>query len=217
MRVTHFIAQHLLQSQGTDHGSCCLCAATAENMKLKKDVISSSFTDWGKIRYNTKHICPACADCLSNTALGGKALRSYSVIVTPEALKISTRVELAEAIMTSPATEHIIIVNYSMKKHAFFHAAINQPNSETAVVGTDKGRVDIERKQFAACWQRAKKLYMGGFSKADIELGNTQKYAKIEAYGAKEYYEDMRVLDIIRETETLRVLMHLLQKDMEEQ
>lgn len=82
MQVTELIGQHLTPKMGERAGQCCICGRNDEQGHSKKSIISSSFTDWRTLRYDTDVVCHYCAACLSNTAFSGKALRSYSVIAT---------------------------------------------------------------------------------------------------------------------------------------
>jgi CRISPR type IV-associated protein Csf1 len=216
MTVTELIGKHLDRTDGTHSCRCSICGIQDEKGHLKKSIISSSFMDWEKLKYDTDGLCRNCVACLSNTGFQGKALRSYSVICTDSELKKATRNELAEAILNPPAEPYIILVNYSMKKHAFFNARVNDPNSEYVCIGTDRSRIIFLRSFFREGWEPARRLYAGGFTKADIEAGTTAKYSKINEYGVEQFYRDMRSLEPLRETGTMQVLIHLLQKDQEE-
>lgn len=216
MKTSEFIAKHLAKTPGTDAGTCVICGSeTTEGTKRQK-IISSSFTDWAQLKHNGTVVCPNCAACVSNSGFAGKALRSYSVIVTDSGVTKATRKDIAEAIISPPAGPYILIVNYSMKKHAWFNASINDPTSELVQIGTDQCSVVLYRRLFKAAFRAGMDLYAGGFSKQDIDLGNTQKYSKIELYGVDKYYADMAELNALRETSAMQLLLWALHKDQEE-
>lgn len=216
MNVTSMIGKHLDLTEGTHSCRCSICGSQDVKGHLRKNIISSSFMDWDKLKYDTDGLCRNCVACLSNTGFQGKALRSYSVICTSTALKKATRNKIAEAILNPPTEPYLILVNYSMKKHAFFNAKVNNPDSDYVQIGTDRGSITFLRRFFRNGWEPAKRLYNGGFTKADIEAGTTAKYTKIEEYGVEQFYSDMRSLEALRETGTMQVLIHLLQKDQED-
>ncbi len=211
MKVTEMIGKHLQTIDGEIDGVCVFCGAGKGT--AKKKVISSSFMDWAHLRHDGNIVCPNCAACLSNTGFSGKALRSYSVICTDDNLEKAARADIVSALHQPPGKPYIILVNYSQKKHAFFYARINDPCNDAVVIGTDKGTVSFSRCVFIRAWTIAKRLYDGGFSKKDIELGNTQKYKTIEEYGVSQYYADMAGLSALRETNTMQLLLHLLYKE----
>jgi hypothetical protein len=216
MRTSEMIAKHLAKTPGEEAGVCAICGVeTTEGTKRQK-VISSSFTDWAQLRFPGKVICPNCAACLGKTAFDGKALRSYSVMVTESGLSKASRKEIVDAILNPPQSPYMLIVNYSQKKHAWFSAKINDPISDVVLIGTDQGEVVVHRWLFRSAFMAGMDLYAGGFSKADIELGNTVKYNKIEQYGVDKYYTDMAALDMLRNTKTMQLLIWALYKDQEE-
>lgn len=214
--VSYFIAKHLAKEPGSVSGTCVLCGTQTETGNRKQDIISSSFTDHAMRKYDGAVVCPDCAACLSKTAFEGKALRSYSVIITETEIRKASRADIAAVIASPPDSDYILLVNYSMKKHAWFNAEINSQDADEIIVGTDQSKVRINRAQFADAYSIAMELYAGGFSKADIDGENTPKYSKIEDYGIDKYYSDMARLNPIRNTGAMQLLLWALNKTEQE-
>ena len=216
MKTSEFIAKHLAKTPGQDSGTCIMCGRETKTGTKPKKIISGCFNDWENMKHQGTVVCEYCAACLNSTAFDGKALRSYSVIVSEAGIAKATRKDIAEAIARPPESPYLLIVNYSQKKHAWFSSIINDPASDTVYVGTDQGVVIVDRAPFCAAFAAGRELYAGGFSKADIDLANTSKYNKIEQYGVDKYYADMAVLEPLRNTKSMQLLIWALYKDQEE-
>lgn len=205
-----------------------ICAFTGDKISegiKKKDFISSTFTDFEYLKFNSEWVSLDIALCMEYIIPNDKgtliSLRFKSFYVSEKELRFLNRDDLEELIFNIPDSPFIIAVSFGFKKHISFKSKINF-SKDKFIVSTDKGLVEIDKNKIDELYQIMKKWYtiVEGkeetsqqptyFTKDDI-LNGCSNYMKIEQYGNK-YFIENDYIQKFRNTFLLEFLCHILNK-----
>ena len=213
LTASQFIAQHLSKKTGgTIDSTCAFCGMRSQHCFPIKDILSANFNDHKYMRHDTDHVCDHCASCLDSKTLNGKALRNYSVIATESGITSLARNSIHRYIIEPPAPPFVFMVTFTHKKHIFFHARVNYAKTRFQVA-TDRIDIEIDPIQFKERYNICSRLYDASFSKAEIASNRYRKWNKIEKFGAAQFSELNKQIDVYRGSFYLDFLLHILQKE----
>lgn len=211
---TYLIGKHFQIEYKYNNEMCCMCGN--ENPCIdRKDVIKSTFMDHEYLD-SSKYICVYCAACVGYQMSSSDALRSTSFLATETEFKKLKKFEIWEYIEFPPHVPYVLAVTFSNKKHIAFKALISP--GENRFISTDKGNVVIDFNQklvgILKNWYRIindTKQEPTAFTKNDILFG-CQNFKKIESYGDVKYFNENSFLNTYRGTDSLNLLVYLLNK-----
>ena len=205
-----------------------ICAFTGEKITegiKKKDLISTTFTDFEYIKFKSEWVSIDIALCMEYVIPNEKgtliSLRFKSFYVSEKGIRFLNRDNLEDLIFNIPDSPFIIAVSFGFKKHISFKSKINFSTNKF-IVSTDKGLVEIDRSKIDELYQIMKKWYtiVEGkegtsqeptyFTKDDIMHG-CSNYMKIEQYGDT-YFIENDYISKFRNTFLLEFLCHILNK-----
>jgi CRISPR type IV-associated protein Csf1 len=188
---------------------CALCGKKINEGKEYKKVLSTNFMDWQRIRYNSEYFCIDCCSLFDSKAFNGKAIRNYHLLFTENKIEIVKEKNDIQNIILNFKKPFIFQYTFSYKKHAFYDAKINYSKNIISIT-TDKGNIDINKKDFIIKFKTIKELLKGKFSRSEISIGESMKFNKIESFGINKYYKKMTDLDDIRNTLYLEFLLKIV-------
>lgn len=204
---------------------CCFSGERITEGVLKKDVLSSNFTDTQYLRYDSKYISVETAQCMQPISSDGRAsLRNYSFFATENELKLLQRSDIWDILVNEKATPFILCVTYNGKKHVSYTAQPQYRNDIFSVY-TDTGEVIVgvealnELIPILKSWYSVVKGKEKAatpptyFTKDEIltgEIGNN----KIQSYGVEKYFQENQILEKYRNLPILKLLVFILQKSI---
>ena len=230
MQATELIAKNLenkdlLPIKENINAICCFSGEPITEGVLKKDVLSSNFTDTQYLRYDSKYISVSIAQCMQPISSDGRAsLRNYSFFATENELRLLQRSEIWELIISEKATPFVLCVTYNGKKHVSYTAQPQYRNDVFSVY-TDAGEVEVdfsvlgELTPILTSWYSIVKGKEKAatpptyFTKDEIltgEIGNN----KIQSYGVEKYFQENQILEKYRNLPILKLLVFILQKSI---
>jgi len=218
---TYLIGKHLNPDIKRSVISLCgLCGMKEVPGYKMSEVIGSSFMDWDLIDQSASEICVYCSACFGKDIPRAEWLRFTNFIATEKELVKFGREQIWEYLFDPPIPPFIFGVTYSYKKHISFRSPINY-SREIYKVQTDEGNaVDIVLSEINEVSQIIQKWYTvcketkeapTWFTKRDI-LRGCSNYKRIEEYGVSEYLEENKLIEILRGTSLLRLLVYALNK-----
>jgi len=212
MNSSAFICKHLGNKPGTEAGICAVCGTFDIKAHLKKYILSANFNDIQYLKYNSNYICSCCAKCLSDSAIDGKPLRSYSIFVTESNLIKLAHDDIHKIFLTPLEIPCLIMITYSHKKHIFFHAQIT--NDINAIcVATDVGNIIFSQDEFIKIFNICNELYNKvGLSKDNIRFGQV-RWKQVEEYGINTYQKLEYNLQKYYHTGLLNFIIYCLVKE----
>lgn len=210
------------------HDIDCICSFTGEQINKavsNKDLIKKTFTDHSFKRYSSDYSSLDAAVCIAPVIQGKKglnSLRSYSYLAVQGRLTILSREDVLDLILNLPKDEFVLAVTYSNKKHTTYKSVVNT-SSDVFTVTTDIGNVvfnlvDVKKLlpiiQSWYCIVDGKESTAAMptyFTKKDI-LNGCGNHNKIKLYGLEKYFRENSVIKKYRDTEFLKLLVHILNK-----
>lgn len=230
MHVINFIAQHFnnIELEYKLEKVNTICAFTGEKISegyRLKDIISSSFTDYEYIKFQSEHVSRGVGLVLSSRLINGKSgLRNYSYFVTQDEIRILKSNEVEEYLLKEKPTPFVFCITFNGKKHTSFKAIINY-SSNNFTIQTDIAPVLVKKKDLDIIYPILKNRYTiidkndkkqkTFFTKDEILYG-CNNYSKIEKYGINIYYNEENVLKYYRNTMLIKLLTFILQKQIKE-
>jgi len=170
---------------------CCFCGTVGDGRPLK-EVKSKWFTDDDLIRYETGHVCAACAFCMDQSELKMGhwiATRDEFVSVESAALQEQLRA-VSEGAYSTPFAVHVA-KSANRNEHAYLWTPISY--------GTQPYSVDFSRETIRIQWNEFQRLLgvvealrWHGYRFDDIRSGQPRAYS-LDSLG----YENAKALDAI--------------------
>lgn len=214
IKSTYIIGKHFDIKSKYQKKRCCICGDTHPCVD-KKDVIKSSFMDHEWL-CDSKYICIYCAACVGYQMSRAMALRTTSFVATDKYFKRLKKNEVWQYVEAPPATPYVLAVTFSNKKHIAFKSILSPGGMR--FVSTDKGNVVIdfnkELIKIIKSWYSVigdTKQEPTAFTKKDILYGSSH-HSKMGKYGASKYFAENQFLNKFRGTESLNLLVYLLNK-----
>ena len=205
-----------------------VCAFTGEKIKegiLKKDFISSTFTDFEYIKYPSDYVGLDIALCMDYIIPNENnkliSLRFKSFYCSDKEIKFLKREDLEDLVFNIPNFPFILCVSFGFKKHISYKSKINYSTNKF-IINTDKGILDIDLYKIKELYGIIKEWYtiLKGkenttqqptyFTKDDILYG-CKNYNKIQGYGDS-YFIENSYIEQYRNTFLLQFLVHILNK-----
>lgn len=228
----HLIAQHIPDTalnipiiEIKDLGICAFTGQPLTKACLKKDVIGGNFTDHTYLRYQSSYISTDIAKLIVGKAVNGNGLRNYSFYADNEGLQVLSREDIWHYIFLEKPMPFVLCVTFNNKKHIAFKAT-PQYNSNHFRIYTDIGECEFDYERLKDAIEVMQKWYtvVKGkeettlqptyFTKANILGESIPSHTQILAYGEDKYRTDNEILERFRGTLTLKVLVHLLNKEL---
>ncbi len=192
---------------------------------LRKDFISSTFTDYQYLKYDSDYVGLDIALCMEYVIPNGKgkliSLRFKSFYVSEDSIRFLNREDLEGLIFNIPNDKFVLCVSFGFKKHISFKSEINY-NRNIFNVYTDKGVCQIDVFQIKELYSILKNWYtvidgkedtsqqVTYFTKDDILYG-CGNLSRIMNYTGNYYYES-EYISRYRNTFLLEFLVHILNK-----
>ncbi|MCG8640911.1 MAG: hypothetical protein MI862_14345 [Desulfobacterales bacterium] len=215
IKPTHIIGKHFDIQPAYDAEQCCMCGDENPCIDRKK-VIKASFMDHECLS-DSKFICVYCAACVGYQMSQSTALRATSFLATESEITRLKKNQIWQYVENPPGEQHVLVVTFSNKKHIAFKSILN-PGGFPQVVSTDRGNVhvdfDSELVNVLKSWYRVckeTKQEPTFFTKNEILFGSSN-HKRITGYGTEKYFEENQILERFRNTESLNLLVYLLNK-----
>lgn len=226
----NLIARHLDRAnlKFKVHQIDTLCAfegvSIQEGVKVQ-DLVSDVFTDYNFVRYNTGFVGVDAAMCIADVLKGATrnvALRNYSYLATESSLTILKREDGLNALLNIPSAPFRVAISYSQKKHTTFKTVLNS-DKNNYVVTTDLYNVAFERDHvmqflpiiqnwYSVIPEKATTAAQPTFFTKDEILNGNAPYHKQLPYGLERYERENETLLPFRNTQILKLIVHLLNK-----
>lgn len=206
-----------------------ICAFTGKPLTrgvLIDDLISDVFTDWEFVKYESKYASVEIALCISEVIQGKtgfNSLRNYNFMANSHELLLLQRNEILNNFLNIKHTPFRCGVTFNNKKHLSFKTILNTDVNDfivtTDIMGNVKFNIGVVNKILPIIenWYSvvsgkettsAQPTY---FTKDEILYGNAQ-YKKQELYGFDRYEHENDFLQQYRNTNFLKLLVHILNK-----
>lgn len=210
------ITKQLNKKDGNQiENTICRYCGKKINIGLKtKDILSSNYNDYDKLKYKSDYFCLDCITLFDGKSFNGKALRNFNLLFTKNKIEILKRENILNILFNGWKEDYILQISFSYKKHCFYYYKLNKAKSETIFVATDKGLFKINRKEFKYYFELCDLLYKNEISKKEIESGKSFKFNKINKI--ENYQEINKKIEIIRGTQMLQLIILLLWKEKKE-
>lgn len=232
----NIIARHL-DKAGLDHPPTqfkCLqiCAFTGQEIEsgYSKKILSSNFTDWDSLKFNSDYISIDVALCIKPTLPIGDSfseLRKYSFFASEQNLVLLNSENLLKYLLSDKEVPFVFCIgslqSSKAQKHTSFKAEVNY-NNDIFSVQTEIGPVLFDRIKAIEILPIIQNWYtvtdktrgmateLTHFTKQEILTGSTN-FAKIEAYGVDAYMAENDILKGYRND----LWFHLLVKGLTKQ
>lgn len=158
---------------------CAICGKDLEWGVHIEDAVSSNFTDWAMFERTGTTVCEHCAQLLS--------LYAYSYIYHPVSgdIDLINAQNLQDAILTLPAQQTepwMFCITVSRKKHLFYRAQINNPDSRYFAVNLETETIYTTAERQRELFDFVLSLMKAGTSKTVLADGRLS-YETVQALG----------------------------------
>jgi len=227
-KPTHLIGRHLsadLPDLEPFDGPCAICGADGADLPggwPLESVLTEKFADCAWLT-GGRHVCEYCLRCLGKGMGKADAVRNHSCLATVGELRMLKRDDLWNVLMQPPREPFVLIVTFDHKKHMSFKSRVNSGGSPYWVT-SDRDTCRIDLDAMAPQIETMQQWYTvtpdgpkdaTWFTKDEILHGCTN-FRRIERYGAARYRADTAVLEHLRGTHALEVLVYALSKRQEQ-
>lgn len=229
MKAVEIIAKHLpVEKPDNVQDVNTICAFTGRNIDRgihKKQIIRSTFTDHGYLKYPSDYVSIDIAATMSNILPGKKglvSLRNYSFIANQEQLILLKNNQVIPCLLNPLPAPFVFCLSFSNKKHLAFKSTINYSCLDHYYITTDLGRcliiLDIIKKYLPVV-QRWYSIIPGKestgtkptwFTKQEITTGVISP-GKIENYPG-DFFNENALIDKYRGTLHFKIIIHFLTK-----
>ena len=221
MTPTYLIGKHLsgdLPELAEFAGPCALCSGSGVPGLPLADVLTDTFADIDWLQ-GGDYFCRWCLLCLGQGQPRDSWIKNVSCIATERELRRLTREQLWSVLLAPPAEPFVLNVSFDHKKHMSFKSRVNLGGSPYWVRSDrDLCRIDLATMADAVAvmqaWYTVCKAISTEptwFCKDEI-LRGSQNLTKIAAYGTAKYRLENAVLEPLRGTHALEVLVYALNK-----
>lgn len=205
-----------------------ICAFSGERITegiKKKDFISTTFTDYSYLKYESDYVGLDMALCMEYVIPNEKgvniSLRFKSFYCDENEMRFLKRDELENLVFNIPSIPFILCVSFGFKKHISFKSQVQLSNSVFTVF-TDKGSTLIDLEAIKPLYRVMKNWYtiVKGketssqqptyFTKDEIMFG-TKNYNRIADYNG-DFFTESKIIEPYRGTFLLEFLCHILNK-----
>lgn len=131
----------------TSRGVCSLCGREDDGFR-RKEVLSGNFRDYERLKFSSDCICYKCAALFATNSFFNSSIRNFNILATPTEIRKLKYADIADIIKTPPAQPYVLLVTFSRQKYHFFDAQVNTPPATIITVGTDKGKLMVDRGKF---------------------------------------------------------------------
>lgn len=221
----NFITKHI---DATIEAETCdtVCAFTGEMLTSgvkKKKVLSSNFTDYEAIKFESDYISVDAAKVLGQyirTDKGFASLRSFSYLATENELKILKKDELWAILANAPEPPFVLAYTFNSKKHTAIKAKITTNKDCIYVITDTLGLIKLERNVINELCPIVQSWYSAPpemkpphtyFTKEEILFGS-DNVKKITEYGIESFRGEDKVLAKYRNTNILTLLTRLVNR-----
>ena len=222
--ITKHLNENVLTCKIHDVNTICSYSGQRITKGIKfNDLIGDTFTDREIFKWNSGYLGIDFALLTQPVIRSEKqlnALRNYSFLATEQELKLLSRDEMLNVLMSMPDGAFQIAITYSNKKHIAHKTPINFSKYKF-IVCTDTGMVEFDTQKakqilpIIQSWytiSKDTKQEPTYFTKSDI-LGETEPgYTKISEYGVEKYFNETIIIEKYRNTSFLKLLVHVLNK-----
>jgi CRISPR type IV-associated protein Csf1 len=166
---------------------------------------SSSFMNWDLVR--ARALCEACAFCMREAGL-----RYNSFVCTPGRLQPLGRSELVQMLFSPPEPPFVFCVTRSYKKHNAIRARVNY-SRERYHIRMEDLEPEIRPGPHAQIFDAMRRLYLAGITKQELAAGQVS-HRKLKSLGLEAWLESAPLLEGIRGTPEMELLLHALTKEV---
>jgi hypothetical protein len=192
---------------------------------LKKDFISSTFTDFEYLKYQSDYVGLDIALCMDYIIPNENnkliSLRFKSFYVSEYEIRFLKREDLESLVFNIQNRPFILCISFGFKKHISFKSQV-QLSDKSFTLFTDKGSCKIDIESIQELYKIIQKWYTvieskkntsqqpTSFTKDDIIHG-CRNYTKISEYQG-DYFKENDIIEKYRGTFLIELLAHILNK-----
>jgi hypothetical protein len=178
--IYHALGKPEVENLEPHEGVCAICGKPiTEGVKISK-VVSGTFTNWNELAVpSSQYACKECA--LMFQGEYSKQLRRSSFVATAKEVIFFKNSDLAQYLFSPPQPPFVFAVTTSFKKHNAFRSFVSY-SKDKFLIRYEDAVVIFDRLHALRVFRAMIKLYYGGFTKSEIELGN-YSFKRMMDYG----------------------------------
>ena len=192
-------------------GPCWLCGSDTRGEGVHiRHAIKDTFTDHDLARAPwSKHICRACAWCLS-----WKYLRNYSIVASNTMVIHPGKGQLRKYLLSPPSPPFVMIIAVSGQKWLHFKSPVNHCE-DGYIAMLEETPVIVNRRQLGVLIDRMINL-LSVFSKSEIQGGGYSQ-SRVQKYGLKRWQHDEKEIATCRGSGLFDLALYASQKEEEKE